>query len=444
MYGIYKITQKSTGMIYIGQSNNIFARWSQHMNAIDNLSFHEAFRKDPLDFTFEIQEITDNGSKENLDKLEKKWITKYDSYNKGFNATRGNGSAKDSKSQMLLVNGSINRLIHEKYLDNVKNQNILIIGNFKFCNTLALYNNITIITDDYDFVCDDAENVIYIRSAGEIMTEINKLQGKGKRFDLGIHNPPYDKGNEIISNALNVCENNIVLMPFNQYKKNELFKHIFELNLVDPKTFKDVAVQNNLCVCRVVSQKIEQSFEDVQILTYEKDFREFYKLNLHTGSINQLFDFPRKFKGTDDITSQKLSELKELIWKDHNRLFYITRRAVLDGAHELDSDAFDVLWNVKKDIDNISLPTTKITNEPGKIVTGDFLEFKTEKECENFTKFFYAGGKNGLMTKLTWGLHKSSGSILPAIPQIDWSKDRDYEHLTYEELIKALKEDNNL
>lgn len=441
MYGIYKITQKSTGMIYIGQSNNIFARWSQHMNAIDNLSFHEAFRKDPLDFTFEIQEITDNGSKENLDKLEKKWITKYDSYNKGFNATRGNGSAKDSKSQMLLVNGSINRLIHEKYLDNVKNQNILIIGNFKFCNTLALYNNITIITDDYDFVCDDAENVIYIRSAGEIMTEINKLQGKGKRFDLGIHNPPYDKGNEIISNALNVCENNIVLMPFNQYKKNELFKHIFELNLVDPKTFKDVAVQNNLCVCRVVSQKIEQSFEDVQILTYEKDFREFYKLNQKIPCKYSYSCANKFFDGLD--TTPGINLLKDY-WNKHNKCFCITLRAVLDGAHELDGGAFDVLWNVKKSIDWNKLPISVNPKRNNILVTVDFLEFKTEKECENFTKFFYAGGKNGLMTKLTWGLHKSSGSILPAIPQIDWSKDRDYEHLTYEELIKALKEDNNL
>ncbi len=362
--------------------------------------------------------------------MKKKWITKYDSYNKGFNATRGNGSIKDSKSQMLLVSGSINRLIHEKYLDNVKNQEILIIGNFKFCNTLALYNNITIITDDYDFTCDDADKIIYIRSTEEIMIEINKLQEKGKKFDLGIHNPPYNRGGEIISNVLNVCDDNVVLMPVQQYKKDELFKHVFELNLVDPRAFEDALIQNNLCVCRVVSQKIEQTFEDIQLLTYEKDFREFYKLNSLVPQKYRYKYANKFFIGLDKTPALKLLQN---YWEKHSKCFCLTLRAVQNGAHELDSGAFDVLWNVKKDISSVS-----------KVSSYRLYEFETEKACENFTKFFYAGGKKGLMTQLTWGLHKSSGSIIPAIPQIDWSKDRDYEHLTYEELLKALKEDNNL
>ena len=42
------------------------------------------------------------------------------------------------------------------------------------------------------------------------------------------------------------------------------------------------------------------------------------------------------------------------------------------------------------------------------------------------------------------GLNKKGGSLVPAFPKIDWSKDRDYEHLTYEELLQIMKEDNNI
>lgn len=45
------------------------------------------------------------------------------------------------------------------------------------------------------------------------------------------------------------------------------------------------------------------------------------------------------------------------------------------------------------------------------------------------------------MNKLIKSLHKTSGSIQKAIPPIDWSVDRDYEHLTYEDLLDIMKEE---
>ena len=75
MIGVYKITQKSTSKVYIGQSKNIFARWYQHVNAVDSLSFHEAYKKDPTDFIFEILRLTEDV--DDLDRLEKLYIRDY-------------------------------------------------------------------------------------------------------------------------------------------------------------------------------------------------------------------------------------------------------------------------------------------------------------------------------------------------------------------------------
>ena len=51
----------------------------------------------------------------------------------GLNSTSGNGLLYNKKtpckSRMLLVRGTINRTLYEKYLTNVRDKNILIMGN---------------------------------------------------------------------------------------------------------------------------------------------------------------------------------------------------------------------------------------------------------------------------------------------------------------------------
>ena len=39
-------------------------------------------------------------------------------------------------------------------------------------------------------------------------------------------------------------------------------------------------------------------------------------------------------------------------------------------------------------------------------------------------------------------LNKSNGRVTPAIPNIDWSKERDYEHLTLDDIMNILREEN--
>ena len=55
MIGIYKITNKLNGKVYIGQSRDIDARWRQHINAKDNYAIHNAIKKyGKENFKFEV------------------------------------------------------------------------------------------------------------------------------------------------------------------------------------------------------------------------------------------------------------------------------------------------------------------------------------------------------------------------------------------------------
>lgn len=422
MMGIYKITQKSTKKVYIGQSKNIEARWSQHIKAIDNLSFHEAFRKDPKDFIFEIIAVTDNEN--DLDRLEKLHINrpKANDPKHGFNATSGNGELKENKPiTMKSVCGSINRYIYTTYLKNVENKKILIIGNFKFCDTLSLYNNITVITDDFGFTCEDAKSVILAADENSLKGEINKMKNNYEHFDLIIANPPYGKGNEIVSNFISLADESIVLMPFSKYKDRDLYKHVLHLELVDPKTFKDALISNNLCVCKLTNKEINQTLEEVELQTFDSKYKEFYELN--NLSFNKL-----------PYTQGKYIELKSA--DQLNRTFYVSSRANVDGVHctgGMDVEANNGSYSIN------TLNKMAEEKKKTKAIPLSSVEFKTKKEADNIKKFWY---KNPLMDVLIRGLCKNGGRCT-AIPNINWSVDRDYEHLTYDELLKIMREELN-
>lgn len=93
--GIYKITNKENNMCYIGQAKKMRERWRDHMKCglgIDtpaNNKLYYAMQKEGLDnFTFELLEEC---NEQELDEKEKFYINLYDSYNFGYNSTKGNG-----------------------------------------------------------------------------------------------------------------------------------------------------------------------------------------------------------------------------------------------------------------------------------------------------------------------------------------------------------------
>ncbi len=106
--GIYKITNKVTKESYIGQSRNIEKRWQSHktkaFNEKDhsyNTPLYRAFRKYGVNnFSFEIIEQCKVAE---LDKKEKYWIKKYDTFFNGYNLTLGgDGRGNEIKKQSVI------------------------------------------------------------------------------------------------------------------------------------------------------------------------------------------------------------------------------------------------------------------------------------------------------------------------------------------------------
>ena len=87
---IYKITNKITGKVYIGQTvRTLQKRWKQHVNAKDSLVIHNSIRKYGVE-NFTVEQIDIACSRDELNKKEIYWISFYNSlYPNGYNLTSG-------------------------------------------------------------------------------------------------------------------------------------------------------------------------------------------------------------------------------------------------------------------------------------------------------------------------------------------------------------------
>lgn len=83
--GIYKITEKSTGKSYIGQSVDIARRFYEHQTS--TLDWHKLIQENPTNWDYSIIEQCEENE---LNAREKYWIEYYDSCKNGFNKTLGN------------------------------------------------------------------------------------------------------------------------------------------------------------------------------------------------------------------------------------------------------------------------------------------------------------------------------------------------------------------
>lgn len=88
---IYCIRNKENNKYYIGQTLYFKHRISTHKQRIKEgwttHSFYDEVRKNP--FVWEAEILLDNVPRCELNKMERLYIDKYDSYNNGYNSTKG-------------------------------------------------------------------------------------------------------------------------------------------------------------------------------------------------------------------------------------------------------------------------------------------------------------------------------------------------------------------
>lgn len=112
MVGIYKITNKNSGMCYIGKSKDIMQRWSTHERALAKGNHHSSKLQEDFDlnggmeaFEFSILEVC---APSELNEKEKHYINKFDSANNGYNCPEKKQSKE--RTEIVLTNGSFKEL----------------------------------------------------------------------------------------------------------------------------------------------------------------------------------------------------------------------------------------------------------------------------------------------------------------------------------------------
>lgn len=135
MIGIYKITDLTNGKNYIGQSINILRRKAEHFynNYYCTSLIDQAIQKKGKDnFTFDIIEECE---KDQLNNREKYWIEYYDSFNNGYNCTKGGqneycGRRKITPEDVINIRTAYNN--HEDWYEvYLKYKDTLSIDGFK-------------------------------------------------------------------------------------------------------------------------------------------------------------------------------------------------------------------------------------------------------------------------------------------------------------------------
>lgn len=246
--GIYKITRKSDGKVYIGQSECITKRIIQHINNIRETNSDKidgAIQSEGWEnFTYEVELALPELNTEQLWLAESSYIAKYNSYETGFNKTKGNHIGKYDHAEFTrknVVSVDVTKRIRDRFKLILKNKKVLLINLFddQFVNTLKYHDCEVIQISKYFESKEDLGNYI--------MEELKNYMNV--KFDLIIANPPYGKiGANITKNIIDNIEFDeyVNLLPANDYNRNttkDLYKYV-DLDSMTPVNngFADAAV----------------------------------------------------------------------------------------------------------------------------------------------------------------------------------------------------------
>ena len=412
--GIYKITRKSDGKIYIGQSECIVKRILQHLankseansEKIDGAIKSEGWEN----FEYEIELALPELSTEQLWLAESTYITRYDSYNKGFNKTKGNHIGKydhDVFVRKNVVTADVTKFIRDHFKLDYANKKVLLINLFdeQFVNVLK-YNNCEVIQISKYF--EDKVDL-----GNYIMEELKNYMNM--KFDLVIANPPYGKAGANITKTIidNIdYDEYINLLPANDYNRNDakdLYKYVDLDSMVSLKgAFKDAAVTTHLAR---INKKPHRyiSWEEFQIENYTDDSLTKYFYGNYRRSHYAIDE------GITWLIFAENNDVRKTLLLDHR---------CIPHKHLAYSKATDeYLWNVLESIDNSSLSaTSKSTSTPGKI-NKYVVKFNTQAEKQNAVNFIYSADGFRFISKIFVALNTDSTLPLERFfPKVDWTR----------------------
>lgn len=152
--GIYGIHDELTDEWYIGQSRDIYRRWREHSETVnDSLNdWHQKLNKNPERYTFK---ILSKCSPEDLDDEESYWIYEKNSVNKGLNKKYGNHDPFKSiqkSSQSNLITNDISNIIIENVHVTENNGSTKEAQNILNFNPSFIFNNYNLNSNDYDIL----------------------------------------------------------------------------------------------------------------------------------------------------------------------------------------------------------------------------------------------------------------------------------------------------
>lgn len=416
--GIYKITRKSDGKIYIGQSECIVKRILQHIKNESETNSEKidgaiAAAVDKInDFDYSIELALPQLSTEQLWAAECKYIAQYDSYNKGFNKTKGNHIGKydhDVFVRKNVVSADITKFIRDHFKIDYSNKKVLLINLFADDFVGALKFNDCEVIQISKYFDNPTDLGTYI------MEELNNYFNM--KFDLIIANPPYGKvGANITKTIIDNIEYDeyINLLPANDYSRNDT-KDLYKYADIDSmaainKGFSDAAVTTH--VARINKKPHRYiSWEEFQIENYiDESLTKYFYVTIN-----------RKHYAIDSACWPGWKhEFVNMLSPDTT--FIIWQRDVSHGHMPYTKKCKTFQWNVLKAFDANWFEQNCINTQG--ISSAALLTFNTAEEKNNFTEWFYSTEGFRFISKVFTAVNVNSGvySLYRILPKVDWTR----------------------
>ena len=188
----------------------------------------------------------------------------------------------------------------------------------------------------------------------------------------------------------------VCLQPLSQYKKKDLYRHVETFELADPKLFEDAVITENLCICSLKKNIVDNyTWQDLVLRSVDQRYIEYYKWNVKNNK--GLF--------------MKQSNYKPVSYFDTKLDFLETSRCfAAAGGSGFGSNGFGYRWNVLHDYSSVNALNGQI-------------RMPSEQARNNLAIVWYNGKKGeSFISKVILGVHLdgASSEYYFAIPQIDW------------------------